>query len=230
LKTSDVTDTLPDDLIASRRQLQAQADFGQGQTLRALDEIKDDDSLSARWLRADMLWQLQEWPAAADALGQVMEAEETNIAQQAATIMAKNDVTIDPTAVLRDSSGSATAGSATAQAPDDAPSGPATFTDIMSQLRNEAFKERLGRVVLNRAVALSLSGDRSGLRGLARQYGKNMAQTNLAKSFTMLTSPSNGLADSVSAEMASVDQISSFVDEYRARLRQASLSNTTATN
>ncbi|TXH38040.1 MAG: hypothetical protein E6Q98_04205 [Rhodospirillaceae bacterium] len=230
LKSSEVTDALPDDLIASRRQLQAQADFGQGQTLRALDEIKDDDSLSARWLRADMLWQLQEWPAAADALGQVMDAEETNIARQAAAIMTKNDVAIDPTAVLRDSSDPATTGSATAQAPDDAPSGPATFTDVMNRLRNEAFKERLGRVVLNRAVALSLSGDRSGLRGLARQYGKNMAQTNLAKSFTMLTSPSNGLADSVSAEMASVDQISSFVDEYRARLRQASLSNTAATN
>jgi hypothetical protein len=77
---------------------------------------------------------------------------------------------------------------------------------------------------------MSLAGDRSGLRALARQYGKNMAQTNLAKSFTMLTSPSNGLADSVSAEMASVDQISSFVDEYRARLRQASLSDPTASN
>ncbi|MDY0882666.1 hypothetical protein ACFPL7_06880 [Dongia soli] len=225
LKNSMVTDALPEDVIASRRQLQAQADFGQGQTLQALDEIKDDDSLSARWLRADMLWQLQEWPAAADALGQVMEAEETNIARQAAMLMAKNDVAIDPAAALRDASAPATT-----QASDDAQSGPATFTDVMNRLRNDAFKERLGRVVLNRAVAMSLSGDRSGLRSLARQYGKNMAQTNLAKSFTMLTSPSNGLADSVSAEMASVDQISSFVDEYRARLRQASLSNTTATN
>lgn len=225
LKNSEVTDALPEDLTMSRRRLQAQADFGQGQTLRALDEIKDDDSLPARWLRADMLWQLQEWPAAADALGQVMDAEETDIAEQAAAIMAKNDVAIDPAAALRDSSASGTA-----QATDGAASGPATFTDVMNRLRNKAFKERLGRVVLNRAVAMSLSGDRSGLRGLARQYGKNMAQTNLAKSFTMLTSPSNGLADSVSAEMASVDQISSFVDEYRARLRQASLSNTTATN
>ncbi|HVJ41275.1 MAG TPA: hypothetical protein VM639_07255, partial [Dongiaceae bacterium] len=84
LKDSQVSDQLPNDLDALRGRLQSQADFGSGQTLKALDEIKNDDSLPARWQRADMLWQLQEWPAAADALGNVIDGEEQALAQQAA--------------------------------------------------------------------------------------------------------------------------------------------------
>jgi hypothetical protein len=234
LADSQISDPLPDDLAATRRRLQSQADFGAGQTLKALDEIKDDDSLPARWQRADMLWQLQEWPAAANALGKLIEGEEDAIARQAGLIMAKNNVAIDPAAALRQTlaepaqASGAQPASATADA--NAGQGPVTFTDVMAQLRIKAFKERLGQVVLNQAVALSLAGDRRGLRGLARDYGKDMAQTDLAKSFAMLTSPSNGLAESVSAEMASVDQIGSFVDEYRRILRQASLSEPALTN
>ncbi|MET1028834.1 MAG: hypothetical protein ABWY00_16815, partial [Dongiaceae bacterium] len=236
---SQVPDPLPDDMVATRLRRQSQADFGTGQTLKALDEIKNDDSLPARWQRADMLWQLREWPAAADSLGQVVEGEEDAIARQAGLIMAKNNVSLDPSAALRQtlppsqSQGPAADPAPAAGASADqgaVPANPITFTDVMAQLRQQAFKDKLGRVVLNRAVAMSLAGDRRGLRALARDFGSDMAQTDLAKTFAMLTSPGNGLTDSVGAEMASVDQINSFVDEYRSLLRQASLSEPPLTN
>jgi hypothetical protein len=107
---------------------------------------------------------------------------------------------------------------------------PTTGADILAAVRADAFKNRLGRVVLNRAVAMSLANDRIGLRQLARDYGQDMDRTGLAKTFGMLTSPGNGLAESVTAEMASIDQINSFVDEYRNILRQSSLSAPALTN
>lgn len=237
LKDSLVADPLPGDLSALRLRLQSQADFGAGQTLKALDEINGDDSLPARWQRADMLWQLQEWPAAAGALGKVIEGEEQALAQQAAQIMARGNVAIDPTAALRDILPQAPSANppanAGAAANAGAPSQPAvapTFGDVLAQVRADAFKKRLAKVVLNRAVALSLANDRPELRKLARDYGKDMQQTDLAKTFAMLTSPGNGLAESVTAEMSSIDQINSFVDEYRNLMRQASLSSSSLTN
>jgi hypothetical protein len=241
LNDSRVADQLPQDLAALRRRLQSQADFGAGQTLKALDEINGDESLPARWQRADMLWQLQEWPAAADALGKVLDGEEQVIAQQVAGIMARNNVAADPSAALRDGNLPTAAAGApqAATAPtdgtavpttNDQPASAPTAADVSAKVRSDAFKNKLARVVLNRAVALSLSNDRTGLRQLARDYGKDMDQTPLAKTFGMLTSPGNGLAESVSAEMASVDQINSFVDEYRNILRQSSLSTSALTN
>lgn len=242
LSDSLVSDPLPDDLVALRRRLQSQSDFGAGQTLKALDEINGDDSLPARWQRADMLWQLQEWPSAAAALDKVIDGEEGVLEQQAAQIMARNNVALDPSAALRDTSaGTATttpntaaaAGDATAASSSDVGSIPAVapnYNDVLAKLRAEAFKSRLAKIVLNRAVALSLSNDRPELRKLARDYGKDMDRTDLAKTFAMLTSPGNGLAESVTAEMASVDQINSFVDEYRNLMRQASLSAPSLTN
>jgi len=256
LKDSQVSDPLPNELDALRGRLQSQADFGAGQTLKALDEIKNDDSLPARWQRADMLWQLQEWPAAADALGKVIDGEEQALAVQAAQIMAHNNVAVDPAAALRDGAATDNAASAAnAQAgnaqPNNAQGGnsqgsnsqagaagaspaPAaaapTYVDVLAQVRADAFKSRLAKVVLNRAVALSLANDRPELHKLARDYGKDMSQTNLAHTFDMLTSPGNGLAESVSAEMSSIDQINSFVDEYKNLMRQASLSSPSLTN
>jgi hypothetical protein len=238
LNDSRVSDPLPEDLAALRRRLQSQADFGAGQTLKALDEINGDNSLPARWQRADMLWQLQEWPAAAAALGKVIDGEEQALAQQAAQIMARNNVAADPSAALRDIPlpGAAPAPAADAAAapasptPSDQAAAAPTGADILAAVRADAFKNRLGRVVLNRAVAMSLANDRVGLRQLARDYGKDMDRTALAKTFSMLTSPGNGLAESVTAEMASIDQINSFVDEYRNILRQSSLSSPALTN
>ncbi len=235
LKDSAIADPLPDDLAALRRRLQSQADFGAGQTLQALDEIKADDSLPARWQRADMLWQLQEWPAAADALGRVIDGEEQVLAQQAAQIMARNNVAADPAAALRDMAPPAAAAAVGKSAAGDAnamaQAGVApTYADVLAKMRADAFKSRLAKVVLNRAVALSLANDRTELHKLARDYGKDMEQTNLAHTFAMLTSPGNGLAESVTAEMSSIDQINSFVDEYKNLMRQASLSSPALTN
>jgi hypothetical protein len=254
LKDSQVSDPLPNDLDALRSRLQSQADFGAGQTLKALDEIKNDDSLPARWQRADMLWQLQEWPAAADALGKVIDGEEQALAVQAAQIMAHNNVAVDPAAALRDGAATDNAapaanaqagsaqpnntqgsngqgGSSQAGAAGAAPAAAApTYVDVLAQVRADAFKSRLAKVVLNRAVALSLANDRTELHKLARDYGKDMSETNLAHTFDMLTSPGNGLAESVSAEMSSIDQINSFVDEYKNLMRQASLSSPSLTN
>lgn len=234
LKDSQVGDQLPDDLAALRGRLQSQADFGAGQTLKALDEIKNDDSLPARWQRADMLWQLQEWPAASDALGQVIDGEEQALAQQAAQVMAHNNVAIDPAAALRDAGASGNAAPAANAQPANAAATPlaagATYADTLAKVRADAFQSRLAKVVLNRAVALSLANDRAGLHKLARDYGKDMSGTNLAHTFDMLTSPGNGLAESVTAEMSSIDQISSFVDEYKNLMRQASLSSPSLTN
>ena len=56
------------------------------------------------------------------------------------------------------------------------------------------------------------------------------ACAGVGKTFAMLTSPGNGLAESVTAEMSSIDQINSFVDEYRNLMRQASLSSSSLTN
>ncbi len=79
-------------------------------------------------------------------------------------------------------------------------------------------------LLLNRAVALSLASDRRGLKALANQYGKRMEGTDQAKAFAMLTAPDNGLVESVSAELASVNRIDAFVTDYRERLKKASLS------
>jgi hypothetical protein len=90
--------------------------------------------------------------------------------------------------------------------------------------QDQHFKDRIAPLLLNRAVALSLASDRRGLKALANEYGKQMEGTDQAKAFAMLTAPDNGLVESVSAEMASVNRIDAFVLNYRERLKKASLS------
>src|SRR5690349_15521541 len=90
--------------------------------------------------------------------------------------------------------------------------------------QDQHFKERVAPLLLNQAVALSLASDRRGLKALANEYGERMGETDQAKAFAMLTAPDNGLVESVSAEMASVNRIDAFVLDYRERLKKASLS------
>jgi hypothetical protein len=90
--------------------------------------------------------------------------------------------------------------------------------------QEQHFKERIAPLLLNRAVAQSLAADRRGLKALANDYGERMEGTDQAKAFAMLTAADNGLVESVSAEMASVDRINAFVTDYRERLKKASLS------
>jgi len=89
--------------------------------------------------------------------------------------------------------------------------------------QDQHFKDRIAPLLLNRAVALSLASDRRGLKALANEYGKEMEGSDQAKAFAMLTAPDNGLVESISAEMSSVNRIDAFVTDYRERLKKASL-------
>ncbi|HLI13170.1 MAG TPA: tetratricopeptide repeat protein [Alphaproteobacteria bacterium] len=58
-------DALPDDLVATRRRLQARALAAQDKSDEALAALGDDGSPAADAIRSDILWQAQNWTAAA---------------------------------------------------------------------------------------------------------------------------------------------------------------------
>lgn len=202
LKDSAFEAAVPPDLAAERKRLEARATFDSGDTLGGLRMLEGDDSLEAKWLRADMQWRVREWPAAATALGELIAGEEQAMAEEKAAAEAAMDVTKDPAAAI---------GSAEAE-------------EALKAEQAQHFKDRVAPLVLNRAVALSLASDRRGLKALANEYGKRMESTDQAKAFAMLTAPDNGLVESVSAAMSSVERIDAFVTDYRERLKKASLS------
>jgi hypothetical protein len=193
---------MPPDLAAERRRLEARATFDTGDTLGGVSMLEGDDSLEAKWLRADMQWRVREWPAAAAALGDLIDGEEKAMADERAALKAANDPAKNPAAAV---------GSAEAEAQ-------------LAAKQEQHFKERVAPLLLNRAVALSLASDRRGLKALANEYGERMQGTDQEKAFAMLTAADNGLIESVSAEMAAVDRIDAFVADYRERLKKASLS------
>jgi len=201
LKDSAIDQELPPELAAERKRLEARATFDSGDTLSGMQMLNNDDSLDAKWLRADMQWRTREWPAAATALGDLIDAEEQAMADERAALQAKLDPTKDPAAAV---------GSAEAEAE-------------LKAKQDQHFKDRIAPLLLNRAVALSLASDRRGLKALANEYGKEMEGSDQAKAFAMLTAPDNGLVESISAEMSSVNRIDAFVTDYRERLKKASL-------
>jgi hypothetical protein len=203
LKDSEVSEVLPPDMAAERKRLQARATFDTGDELGGMRMLQDDDSLEAKWLRADMQWRTREWPAAATALGELVDGEEQGMADERAALKEAMDPKKDPAASVR---------SAEAQ-------------EELKTKQEQHFKERVAPMLLNRAVALSLASDRRGLKALANEYGKRMEGTDQGKAFAMLTAPDNGLVESVSAEMASVARIDAFVTDYRERLKKVSLSD-----
>jgi hypothetical protein len=203
LKDSEVSEVLPPDMAAERKRLQARATFDTGDELGGLQMLQGDDSLEAKWLRADMQWRTREWPAAASALGALVAGEEQAMADERAALKEAMDPKKDPAASVR---------SAEAQ-------------EELKAKQDQHFKERVAPMLLNRAVALSLASDRRGLKALANEYGKRMEGTDQGKAFAMLTAPDNGLVESVSAEMASVARIDAFVTDYRERLKKVSLSD-----
>jgi hypothetical protein len=202
LKDSAIEDVLPPDLAAERRRLEARATFDSGDTLSGIRMLEGDKSLEAKWLRADMQWRVREWPAAATALGDLIAGEEQAMADERAALKQALDPATNPAASV----------------------GAAEAEEELQAKQEQRFKERIAPLLLNRAVALSLASDRRGLKALANDYGERMAGTDQAKAFAMLTAADNGLVESVSAEMASVDRINAFVTDYRERLKQASLS------
>ncbi|WP_162917122.1 hypothetical protein [Dongia deserti] len=202
LKDSKVDDVLPPDMAAERKRLEARATFDTGDTLGGLQMLLGDDSLEAKWLRADMQWRTREWSAAADALGELIAGEEQVMADERAALKDAMDPSKNPAASVR---------SAEAEAE-------------LKAKQEQHFNERVAPLLLNRVVALSLASDRRGLKALANQYGKRMEGTGQGKAFAMLTAADNGLLESVSAEMAGVNRIDAFVTDYRKRLKKASLS------
>jgi hypothetical protein len=201
LKDSEIDDALPPELAAKRKRLEARATFDSGNTLEGLRMLAGDDSLDAKWLRADMQWRTREWPAAASALGELIAGEEQAMADERAALKAAMDPAKNPAASV---------GSADAEAQ-------------LDNRQEQHFKERVAPMILNQAVALSIASDRRGLKALGNEYGKRMEGTDQAKAFAMLTAPDNGLVESVSAEMSSIDRIDAFVTDYRERLKKASL-------
>lgn len=203
IKESEV-DGMPPDLLSQRRRLQGRALFETGDTLQGLSLIRNDNSLDGLWLKADLQWRQREWPAAAAALGDLIRAEAARLELDLPSEPTAEDVAADPAAALVD--------------PVD--------TKSVSEQRDQLFTEKLAPLVLNQATALSLANDRGGLRRLGRAFGPAMAKGPYATAFATLTSPSANLADSITAAMQSVDQLGAFVEDYRTRLREASLSST----
>ncbi|MBA4098249.1 MAG: hypothetical protein C0484_15980 [Rhodospirillum sp.] len=203
LKDSTVDEMMPPDLATERKRLEARATFDSGDTLGGIRMLEGDDGLEAKWLRADMQWRVREWPAAATALGDLIEGEEQAMADQRAALKDATDPVKNPAAAI---------GSAEAE-------------QQLAEKQAQHFKDRVAPLLLNRAVALSLASDRRGLKAIANDYGERMEATDQAKAFAMLTAADNGLVESVSAEMAAVDRIDAFVADYRERLKKASLSD-----
>jgi hypothetical protein len=221
------------DLVAERNRLQARASFDTGETLKAIDLVRDDASREGLWLKSDMFWKLKEWPSAADALGQLIAAEQAKrAADKTANTASSTDIAKNPATVLDKAlaqAQAAAAADATNAAPDAnaAQAAPANSAPAQTSPASPQFDPVLSSLVLNRAVALSLANDRRGLKELGRDFGKDMAQSALAQPFQVLTSPDTGLTESIAAQMKSVDQLGIFVDEYKKILKSESLSGST---
>lgn len=80
------------------------------------------------------------------------------------------------------------------------------------------------KLVVNRAVALSLAQDNAGLDALRRDYGTAMDQGPDATAFQVLTRPeaSAGLADAatIRSRITEIDLFRSFLDTYRAKQQE----------
>lgn len=227
-ETENPATTTPE-LQAQRQRLRARAMFDTGDTLKALGLIENDGSLEGLWLKSDMYWKLREWPSAADALGQLIDAEQ---AKRAAEVKgpAPDDIAANPASVLDKALADAKAAAAAdgeQPAPAD-PNDPAA-ADAAQQLpaQKPLLDPVLSALVLKRAVALSLANDRRGLKDLGRRFGKQMNTTALAQPFKVLTASDSGLTDSIAAQMKSVDQLGIFVAEYRKTLQAEALSGST---
>ena len=64
---------LPEGLTDDRLRIQVRALFEAGQTAEALAMLEGDHSRAATVQRADMLWRLQEWPAVAAAMAELLD-------------------------------------------------------------------------------------------------------------------------------------------------------------
>jgi hypothetical protein len=217
------------ELQAQRQRLRARALFDTGETLRGLRLVEDDGSLEGLWLKSDMYWKLREWSSAADALGQLITAEQAKRLAEAKG-PAPDDIAANPASVLDKAVADAKAAAAADgdQPPADAGSpAPAAGAAAATTPQKPLLDPVVSRLVLDRAVALSRANDRRGMKDLARTYGKQMDTSPLAPLFKVLTAPDSGLTESITAQQASVDQFGVFVEEYRKLLQTEALSSST---
>lgn len=74
-------------------------------------------------------------------------------------------------------------------------------------------------LIMNRAIALNLSGNRVALANLRERYGDSMKQTQKARMFELVTRPRQmgllGSRDSVESLMSEVDLFGDFLENYR---------------
>ncbi|HYG89300.1 MAG TPA: tetratricopeptide repeat protein [Azospirillum sp.] len=89
-------------------------------------------------------------------------------------------------------------------------------------LPNQAIEPERSQFVLNRAVALALAGDGTGLAQLRREFGGAMDMGPDADAFRVLTRPeqATGLIDvnTVRSRVAEVDVFQKFLKSYKGRL------------
>ncbi|WP_148294056.1 tetratricopeptide repeat protein [Azospirillum sp. B4] len=82
----------------------------------------------------------------------------------------------------------------------------------------------VSRLVVNRAVALSLAQDMAGLQKLRADFGPSMEKGPDANMFQVMTRPTeaNGLLDAatIQAQVKEIDLFKSFLDSYRTRQTQ----------
>jgi hypothetical protein len=70
-----VSPSIPEDLLTKRRHLRARALMEQAKSDVALHLLEKDDSLDAQRLRAEIFWNAQDWPRAAQVFGRLIRAD-----------------------------------------------------------------------------------------------------------------------------------------------------------
>jgi len=154
--------SIPPDLAAERRLMQAKALAELGRGDEAMLLLAQDDSKPANLLRVDIAWRGQKWDAAAFALNKIIGAPPAG--------------KIDP---------------------------------------------GTSQLVLNRAVALALAGDGTGLNLLRKDFGTAMAAGPDADAFRVLTRPEQALGlidvNTVRSRVAEVDVFQKFLKNYRGK-------------
>lgn len=85
--------------------------------------------------------------------------------------------------------------------------------------KNMAPSDYEANLILNRAIALNLSGQRLALDNISREYGDVMQQSNSAKLFELVTRPRKlGILDnreSISSLISEVDLFGGFLENYK---------------
>jgi hypothetical protein len=161
-------DNMPADLVEERKLLRARALSQIGQGGNAVQLLAADQSRNANLLRVDIAMRDKQWPAAAQALAEL----------------------IGPP--------------------------PAAGT---------ALDPKVGGLVINRAIALSLAQDNTGLEALRRDFGPFMEKTKDANAFRLLTRPEEavGLADAatIRSRMSEIDLFRDFLNSYRTARQEA---------